>query len=287
VPLKENIMNHRVVRIAAAMACVGVHQLAQCADTLFAYDGFNYGLGAALAGQSGGSGWAGAWASNAGTGGAAIVSGLEYTDTAGQVLPTAGGAIRTNPSVFFSQEVRDTSQVFGEAGTPVWVSFLVQQAPNPAAGTNYAAVALGKGLTFGSEAMNGGVYGSEVAVGAFYTNIGSQVPGYTAPANSVSFIVLRYDFAASGNDTINLWVNPLLSGVSAVPDASGALRDYAPTFSGITLDYGDFKAFVYDELRIGSSFGAVTAAVPEPQTLALLLAGFGVVLSFAHRARCG
>jgi len=276
-------MSHLVVRMITAVACLGVHALASAADTLYAYDGFNYAIGSALAGQAGGSGWSGAWASSAGGSGATVVGGLTYTDGAGQALRTMGGAIRTNASVFFSQEVRDTTQAFGAAGSAVWVSFLVQQAADPNAGTSYAQAALGTGLSFGSNAMNGGLSGGNVGVGAFYSGTEGQLGNASLPAGSVSFIVLRFDFSASGNDTINLWLNPLLSGVSATPDLSGAYRDYPAVFSGLTLASGDFRAFAYDELRIGSSYAAVTSAVPQPQSLALLLAGLGGVATAVRR----
>jgi hypothetical protein len=276
-------MNRFATRMAAAIFCVGAPHFAHAADTLYAYESFDYFIGSSLAGQSGGSGWAGTWASNAGTNSAAIVAGLEYTDAAGQVLVTSGGATRTSSSVFFAQETRNTTKQFGEAGTSVWVSFLIQQVPNPSAGTSYGVLALGQGLTFGSNAMYGGVVATNSRVGTFYSATEFQNSAVTVAADSVSFITLRYDFASSGNDTINLWINPLLSAPLDAPDVSGSFRNYSSAFTGVTLAYGDNKSFVYDEVRVGSTYSAVTA-VPEPQTLILLLAGLAVIATRGQRS---
>lgn len=272
----------RALHLAAVLLCASAPHFAQAAGTLYAYDGFDYAAGSLLSGQSGGSGWASPWATNAGTSGASIVAGLQYTDAAGQVLAASGGAIRTNPSVLFAQETRNTLKQFGEAGDSVWVSFLVQQVANPNEGTSYAVAALGQELSFDSNAMNGGIAGTNPFVGAFYSGTESQSSTTTVSENSVSFITLRYDFAPSGNDTVSLWINPLLDSPLGAPDASGSFRDYSTAFSGVTLAYGDSKSFVYDELRIGSSYSAVSA-VPEPQSLVLLLAGLGTIAAFKRR----
>lgn len=275
---------HKAARMAAVVACISAHHFAQAADVLYAHDSFDYAVGSALATQSGGSGWADPWTSLAGTNGATVVTGLEYTDAAGKTLTTSGGAIRTNPSTFYAQEKRSTLKQFGQAGDSVWVSFLVQQVPNPKEGTSYAVVALGQDLSFDSSAMNGGIAGTNPFVGAFYSGTESQSSTTTVAENSVSFITLRYDFAPSGNDTVSLWINPLLDSPLGAPDASGSFRDYSTLFSGVTLAYGDNKSFIYDELRIGSSYSAVSG-VPEPQSLVLLLAGLGMFAVFKRRMR--
>ena len=274
-------MNRHIACVAALIAC-GAAQGTAHADTPFAYDGFNYDAGSTLAGQTGGSGWAGPWGSNA-PAPASVVSGLSYSDSAGQVLPVQGGAVMTSPSVFFAQETRDTTEVFGQAGTSVWMSFLVQQASSTG-GISYAQAALGQGLTFGSSAMSGGLSGSGASVGGFYATSGVAATTTVAPG-SVTFIVLRFDFASSGGDTISLWVNPLLGDVAGVPDASGSFRDYAPAFSGMTFAYGDNRSFIFDELRIGSSYAAVASAVPEPRAAAMMLAGLCAAGAIARRRR--
>lgn len=229
--------------------------------SLYAYDGFNYTLGSALQGLNGGTGWSSGWATNAGaTRGGTIVSGLSYTDAAGNTLPVQGGALATDPSVFFSQETRNTLKTFGTAGSSVWLSFLVKQteAPSNGAPFSYAQAAIGTGYTFGSDAMLGGISFDDIAINPFYAGSSSEyiIPN-AAPAGSASLVVLRYDFASSGSDTINLWLNPLLNSNLGAPNVSGAFRNYADLLSGITLAHGDYRTFVYDEVRIGSNYIAV------------------------------
>jgi hypothetical protein len=51
--------------------------------------------------------------------------------------------------------------------------------------------------------------------------------------------------------------HPLLKSNPGKPNVSGAFRNYANKISGITLAHGDYRTFVYDEVRIGSSYAAV------------------------------
>lgn len=82
-----------------------------------------------------------------------------------------------------------------------------------------------------------------------------------APASSASFFVLRYDFTPIGNDTITLWLNPLLGSNPDAPNISSAFRDHWNPVSGIMLGHGDYRTFVYDEVRIGSNYAAVIGSI--------------------------
>ena len=230
--------------------------------TLYAYDGFDYALGSELQGLNGGTGWSGSWTTNAGANlGGKIIPGLSYIDTDGNRLPVKGGALATDASVYFSQETRNTLQTFGTARKSVWLSFLVKQSSKPLDGVNYAEATIGAGYTFGSNAMLGGISADDIAVNPFYVG---NTPEYTlaniAQASSASLIVLRFDFASNGNDTINLWVNPSLKNPGK-PNISGAFRNYANPISGVTLAHGDYRTFVYDEVRIGSNYAAVVGNI--------------------------
>ena len=63
--------------------------------TLLAYEGFNYPDGTPISGQSGGFGWAGAWATGSAGNllGTNVAAGLSYTDLAGQSLMTTNGSL--------------------------------------------------------------------------------------------------------------------------------------------------------------------------------------------------
>lgn len=256
---------------------------AMAADGLLAYDSFDYTAGTRLDGQNGGTGWSSAWSYTSGDAASGtIVDGLGYTDANGHALLTTGGAWATDPGVFFAQAQRDTTAGFGAAGTSVWMSFLVRQSATPTEGVNYAMATVGRGYTFGSNAMLGGVVADDAGVGPFYDGGGVVAQADVAPALSTSLIVLRLDFAASGNDTMSLWHNPLLGAEPGTADVVLSAQDYDSALSGLTLVHGDNRSFVFDEVRIGSSFASVTP-VPEPAGWALMAAGLGALAAWRRR----
>lgn len=273
--------------IGRAKFFVAVSSLAVATSLAFAtdasagaYEGFDYTLGAQLSGLNGGTGWNSAWDTNNGSAASGtILAGLGYTDAHGNTLSTSGGAFATDANTFFYQATRDTQDSFGAAGTSVWMSFLVQQASHTD-NVNYAMATLGERYGFGDEAMLGGINGSHPAVVKFYTNTGANAPSVTLNTGDVTFMVLRFDFSSSGNDTLSLWSNPLLdAGSLGAPDITVSNADYASSFTGLTLVQGDFRTFTYDEIRIGDSFSAVAPAVPvpEPEAYAMMVVGLGLM----------
>ncbi len=244
---------------------------------LVAYDGFNYVAGQPLAGRNGGIGWSAAWQlidgsantslDSAKTG--SIVAGLNYVDANSSKLVTTDGAWKTDATVFFAQARRASSSSFGAAGTSRWISFLVRQAaasPAPPAtpAFNYVSGTLGTGYTFASPAMMGdvGLYssGGVAAIGAFYDNTAS---GVALSPNSwyegaTGLVVLRITFNASGNDTMDLWFNPLLTSDPGSPLVTASVANYADLINGITMSWGDYRSFVIDEVRIGNDYASVT-----------------------------
>ena len=224
-----------------------------------AYEGFEYTIGDSLTGLDGGTGWSSAWTTNGGTGGN-IVAGLSFIDETGNQLVRNGGAYSVNAARFFYQTIRDTNLTFGAADTTIWTSFIIQQA-SISSGTNYAVTTLGTGYSFGSNAMIAGIGGTtgRPFIADFYASSGgvSDFTITTLPGESV-FIVLRFDFAAVGNDTLSLWVNPILGTESGEPLLTYSGKNYASIISGLTLAHGDNRSFVYDELRIGTDFASVT-----------------------------
>lgn len=272
-------MTRRTLRAAAcaAAATLALSATGARADEVVAYEGFNYAAGSLLAGQNGGFGWAGAWTYTVGgSASGSIAQGLSYTDASGRALSTSGGAWNTSAGVFFGQALRATTTDFGAADSSVWLSFLVQQSGTPTSGINYAMATPGTGYTFGSNAMLGGVSGNGATVGPFYSGTGSVSLANTVPAQSTSFIVLRVDFAATGNDTMSLWLNPLLGGTAGAADLVLSAQNYSSLINGLTLAHGDGRAFAFDELRIGTSFAAVTP-VPEPAEWLLMASGLAVL----------
>lgn len=250
-------------------SAVGLAVLAPVGATL--YEGFAYAAGATLAGKNGGTGWSGPWSVTDGSGNPLpdassgyIVSGLNYSDAAGNTLVVNGGAWQTDAGVFFGQARRLSSAGTGAAGTTRWLSFLVRQAPTTT-GVNYASIGPGTGYSFGSPALMGGIGGSGAFVNCFYCSSGgSEAPIAGWGAGSVALVLVRVDFAASGNDSMSLWVNPPLSGALPAPTVSGSQANFGDALSGLTLAWGDNRSFVFDELRLGDSREAVSAhSVPS------------------------
>jgi hypothetical protein len=272
-------------RIIALAGCLLATGTASANGGLLAYDGFDYAQGSKLAGLSGGTGWSAPWAYSSGASASGnVVEGLGYTDSNGRQLLTAGGAWTTDPGVFFARAERGTTATFGAAGSSVWMSFLVRQTTTPNSGVSYAMGTVGRGYTFGSGAMLGGLGDDDVRIAPFYSSSGNVVLPGAAPALSTSFIVLRVDFAAAGNDTMNLWLNPELDGEAGDADLTLSARNYASFFDGVTLAHGDNRTFTFDEIRVGSGFASVT---PVPEPAAWMLLGCGLALLPALRRRHG
>ena len=236
------------------------------------YEGFSYPTGETLDGKSGGLGWDGAWVLTSGdaylpaASSGYIVTGLGYTDAAGNALAVNGGAWQTDAAVPFGQARRASLNTEGAAGTTRWTSFLVKQAPTTI-GTNYATVSPGTGYGAGSPALAGGINGSSASVNCFYcTTAGSAAPITGWVAGSVAMVLTKVDFAASGNDTMSLWINPPLTGPLPAPMLVGSQANFADALSGLTLAWGDGRSFIFDELRMGEARDAVSSFTP-PSTV--------------------
>ncbi len=233
------------------------------------YEPFDYVPGSNLAGANGGTGFNEPWRVTTGgpttivTGAASgeIVAGLTYTDALGQSLPVSGGAWKSSSTVQTGQAQRGTLANVGTAGTSVWMSFLVQQAP-ATGGTNYAAPTLGTGYgTFDPQRMGWGLGGLPNAHFFYiYTAASAAVLNIGNAAGKTTFFVVRIDFNANPalDDTVNIWIDPLLN--QALPPAPdmrgvGAGRNFPDIVNGLTLLVGENREHVFDELRIGADLG--------------------------------
>ena len=243
------------------------------APVAIAYEGFDYPVGVRLKGQNGGGGWAGAWdiADSAGIAldisqSGVIASGLRYTDSAGNDLLTSGGAWQTDANVAYGQALRATSASTGAGGSTRWVSFLVKQAA-PSSDYNIAAATLGTGYVLGNGVMTGGLgSGLSPFLGCFLcTSSNTPIPGFAA--GSVAMVLIRYDFTASGNDVVSLWINPPLNPATSLgtPTLSAA-GNFAEVMNGLTLAWGNSRSFTFDELRIAATRDAAAPFTPAPSS---------------------
>jgi hypothetical protein len=224
------------------------------ADTLVAYEGFNYPAGSSINLQNGGSGWSGAWQTPGGLD--ATIDGSSLTSGN---LAVSGGALMTagsqppNQGSSVATWVRDLGTPLGADNTTDYISFLFR----PDAGFGFYG-GLNIGNLFVGLSGNQSFYGLEGPANNLNLSTVPVVVGQTV------LFVLRVDFLP-GDDRLSLYLNPT-SGLPepAVPDVLKTDLDLGTVGSLTINNYGGFST---DEIRIGSSFASVTpeAAAPEPE----------------------
>lgn len=245
--------------LATIAMAIGVPQ-AEAA--LSSYDGFGYTAGA-LAGNAGGSGWSGTW-----TGDHALIDGsLAYGP-----LATSGNRV----SLTGSQAFRNLGSTMGGAGTETWISFL-----GVITGSDIGISLFEGGAEKNFMGTSGGIGGNwGHVIGA---NLDTGVAGSTEP----HFYVLQISTPATGDATVNLWLDPDQSslGSGSAPTGgiarSGTVAPYS--FDRVRLGkFGGGSTNEVDEFRLGTTWADVSP-VPEPSTVGLLAIG---VLALARRRRC-
>ena len=217
-------------------------------------EGFGYPEGSSLAGQNGGSGWAGPWSNAQTVVDVKIGPGLSFAG-----LATSGGSATSDPGgvAFFRRQLGST---LGADNTTVFLSFLLR----PDAGSGFYGGLNLEGLFVGKSGITTS-YGIEGPTDDVSSSSTTPVTGTTA------FLVLRADFLP-GNDKYSLYVNP----TPGAPEPSTA--DAVKTnFDAGLIDFvflNNAGNWTTDEIHIGDTFAAVTVptAVPEPSTLLLLWA---------------
>lgn len=224
------------------------------AGTLFEYEGFNYATGSTINLENGGTGWSGAWGTPGGLDATIAASSLASGNLAvfGGALSTAGFQ-PPNQGSSVATWTRALGTSLGADNTTAYLSFLLQ----PNAGFGFYG-----GLNFGNVFV--GMSGNQ----SFY--------GLEGPANNLNLstvpvvagqpvlFVLRVDFLA-GNDRLSLYLNPTPG--QPEPAAANVLKTDLDVGMVDSLTVNNYGGFTVDEIRIGSSFDAVTplaSSVPEP-----------------------
>lgn len=223
-----------------------------------------------------------------------------------------GGSIRLASTSAIDGQSRSLTRVIANsASNPNTLYFSgLLQAPNAVASnragffefSNRTQPAVGGNiLDAASEGFEFGIQG-----GAFVlrTAGGAAVETYSAPyaplfgttAATTNLFVLRLEINAAGDDLFTIYLNPtdVTSEAKVIETAAFkvTLTDVDVASSGAAISNSGFRTLgtttdttniFADEVRVGTAFSDVVAAVPEPSLGTLLLAGVGVLAASRRR----
>jgi len=253
----------RVLTVLALFASLSAHA------TLLVYEGFDYSGASDVDGESGGTGWSGAWGISGG--GSGVVAGydassLSNTAFTGAGFSSVGGALTNDHNTFAAQ--RDFNTVIDlDADGAVYFSYLI----------NMSELTVRDDVQFTGTASSNPFevrLNNEVAAtggsGTFQTtNLGLT-------AGTTYFVVGKITTAAgAGNDFMSAKVYASGDTVSATEefDITSAGAVVTGTLTGIQFYQGDSAnndgdPTIYDEFRLGTTWESV--AIPEPSSFVLV-----------------
>jgi hypothetical protein len=271
--MRSNHVGKRAVVVAMSLcSCLAFVRIAS-AD-IIAYDGFNYAAGIDLVGNSGGTGFSGAWAA----GGFNASSSANYDVASGSLafstLLTSGNRVSTGSTQVIAGVTRTLAAPLGADGTTTYLSMLLRPEGTLTAGGFFGLTLETAGepeLFFGRPGNGVNQYVVEDRGGA-----GQVSSGVDAVLGESVLLVLEAQFLA-GNDVFTLYVNPTPGGPEPLSGAVKSNSNVGPV-NGLTIYSAG--AFSIDELRVGDTFADVTpssTAVPLPGTA---LAGLTLLSGF-------
>lgn len=235
--------------LAGGLALPGMLQAAE-----LVYEPFDYTAAENLTSLAGGNGWASAWTQD-GESTVIAAEGLTFTDNIGNVLTAAGKAADTTGVA----TTRNFRSVSGGLLTDVWISFLWNL---PASNSKFEGINFYRGAQTAFSISNPSTTtGPSIHLASTLAG-GASVNTLKGGFGFTHFVVLRLTEAGgpNGTDRVEAFIDPLLSGVPSVPDATVNGSDF--DFDSIRIAGQDGSPLILDEFRIGNSFAEVTPHTP-------------------------
>ncbi|MES2474396.1 MAG: family 16 glycoside hydrolase [Verrucomicrobiota bacterium] len=211
-------------------------------------ESFDYPAAVALTGQTGGSGFSGAWQVS-GSSSMIPAGSLSYTDASGMALKTTGNSSFCAPA---SRNSRSLTNARGTDGTVTYASFIA----DPGNNAHFWGIEFWNGTAVeGNRVLQ---LGNENGFGVRVRN-GTNKFFPTPDANS-HFFVLKIEHL-TGNDAVSVWIDPPLSSEPLSPNLSFTPAESAGSISFNRVGLSDFvttSAPALDELRLGNDWSSVT-----------------------------
>ncbi len=271
---------------ASAFGLVLLSAIVTSHAALPAYDGFEYTPGDSLtssndADGNGGTGWTNRWT---GSGIATVTTsstGISFTDAngatygGGNALTFSGGSTQNAASRTFLA-TNDTG------GADVYFSYIVNITNGTTSGTIPSGSFMSVGVldnSFSVSVDNFAIIGGS-KLGARTNNITSSINTNLQYDTTYLVVSRLHGWDGDSYTETTVWLNPTQgdfanTSVSATATSATGGSD---GFRGITFRTNSLNGdvYAYDDLRVGTDWNSVVAAVPEPSTSAAL-AGLGAL----------